>query len=71
MMDVDDDLFEPAQGPAKIEYGEVGPVFDAQYASDCSEGDEIEPGDSIRADGHGGFAHASCLRWAAREVIWE
>jgi hypothetical protein len=70
-MDVDDDLFEPAQGPRRIERGEVGPVFDAQYGSDCSEGDEIEPGDSIRADGHGGFAHASCLRLAARPVIWE
>jgi hypothetical protein len=66
-MDLDDDTFVSAEvkdGP--------GPVFVAGYESECSEeGDWIEPGDSIRADGHGGFAHASCLRMAKRPVIWE
>lgn len=70
-MTTDDDLFTPADERPPITYGQVGPVFDAQYGSDCSEGDDIEPGDSIRADGRGGFAHASCLRMAARPVIWE
>lgn len=59
------DLFESADDDRP------GPVFDAQYGSDCSEGDEIHAGDSIRADGYGGFAHASCLRMASRPVVWE
>jgi hypothetical protein len=69
--DTDDDLFEPASGAPPIKYGEPGPAFSAEHRSDCSEGDEIQPGDIIRADGHGGWAHASCLRMAARPVIWE
>ena len=64
----DDDPFEPAEPvPATT----LGPTFEAEYRSDCSEGDEIEPGETIRADGHGGYVHASCARLASRPVIWE
>jgi hypothetical protein len=48
-----------------------GPVFTAAYDSECSEGDEILTGDSIRADGEGGYVHASCLRLKGKPVIWE
>lgn len=65
----DDDFFDSA--PAKPER-ELGPVFAATFGSECSEdGDWINEGDNIRADGYGGFAHASCIRQAARPVIWE
>jgi hypothetical protein len=38
----------------------------------CSEiYDDIQPGDTIMADGHGGFAHVSCVRRSAMDVIWE
>lgn len=68
MIDHEDDFFESAPrmmpGP--------GPTFEAEYESTCSElEDDIQPGDSIRADGAGGYAHASCLRQASRPVIWE
>jgi len=66
-MPEDDDLFQPAE-PAQPR---LGPTFEAEYRSDCSEGDEIEPGETIRADGHGGYVHASCARMASRPVIWE
>lgn len=51
----DDDLFdEPDDGP------KFGPVFTATYDSDdeCC-GDGIESGQQIRADGAGGYIHAS------------
>jgi hypothetical protein len=56
-LDVDDDLFEPAQGPARIE-PELPPAFRAGYDSECSEGDHISTGEMIRADGAGGYVHA-------------
>jgi hypothetical protein len=62
--DADDDLLSPVESSP-------GSVFTAQYAGECSEGDDIEPGDQIRADGHDGYSHASCLRLASRPVIWE
>lgn len=65
VMSVDGRLFED-------EGLKAGPVFTATYDSDCSvEGDLIQEGDSIRADGEGGYAHASCLRNEQWPVIWE
>jgi len=63
----DDDLF----GARDSTVLDLGPTFAAEYDSDCSDGDEIEPGEMIRADGHGGYVHASCARLASRPVIWE
>ena len=64
---MDEDFFDDAQ-----ESGPVGLPFNAAYASTCSEiYDDIQPGDRIMADGHGGFAHVSCIRQSARGVIWE
>lgn len=36
------------------------PVIIASYDSQCSEGDDILPGDEIRADGLGGWIHIGC-----------
>lgn len=66
----DDDFFDNA--PATKTDRDLGPVFTADYGSECSEtGDWITEGDDIRADGHGSFAHATCIRQNARPVIWE
>jgi hypothetical protein len=66
---MDDDFFESAP---KRPTGQAGPPFEAQYESVCSEiHDDIQPGDTIMADGHGGFAHVSCVRRSAMDVIWE
>lgn len=63
-----DDAFDSA--PA-VEYGKPGKPFQAHYESRCSEiYDDIQPGDTIMADGHGGFAHVSCVRRSAMDVIW-
>lgn len=51
MTDLDDDLFEPSEDP-------LPPVFTATYDCECSEGDYIEAGEQIRADGQGGWVHA-------------
>lgn len=60
----DDDWYdEPSATP------EPGPVFTASYDSECADGDEILAGDSIRADGEGGYVHASCLRLRDKPVI--
>jgi hypothetical protein len=65
----DEDFFDTA--PA-VQHGQGGPPFEAQYQSVCSEiYDDIQPGDTIMSDGHGGFAHASCIRRSAMDVIWE
>lgn len=38
-----------------------GPPFRAGYDGECSNcGWEIEAGDMIRADGHGGYEHTDC-----------
>lgn len=53
------DLFDDA--PAAPQESKLGPVFTATYGSEddcCGEG--IEPGDRIRADGHGGWIHEGC-----------
>jgi hypothetical protein len=49
----------PATGlPAELR---LGPWFTAGYAGRCSMGDErIEPGDTIRADGEGGYLCEPC-----------
>jgi hypothetical protein len=40
---------------------QMGPVFTATYDSeDSCCGGGIEEGNSIRADGHGGWVHADC-----------
>lgn len=55
-----------------VGYHRPGAPFEAQYKSVCSEiYDDIQPGDRIIADGHGGFAHVSCVRRSAMDVIWE
>lgn len=65
----DDDFFDSATTKTDRD---LGPVFTASYDSECSEqGDWINEGDDIRADGYGGFAHATCTRQNARPVIWE
>jgi hypothetical protein len=64
----DDDYFDP---PTPEEANQPGPVFPAGFDSECSEGDWINEGEDIRADGHGGFAHPFCLRQASRKVVWE
>lgn len=64
----EDDFYDTAP---PIEYGTPGPIFSAEYDSDCSEGDRIHAGEPIQADGHGGFAHPFCIRQAAKPVIWE
>lgn len=46
-----DDLFEDSAEP-------LSPAFTATYDCECSEGDWIEEGDRIRADGEGGWMHA-------------
>ena len=64
----DEDFFDSA--PARP--NTPGKQFEAQYESVCSETyDDIQPGDTIMADGHGGFAHVSCVRRSAMDVIWE
>jgi hypothetical protein len=37
-----------------------GPPFIASYDGECSAGDEIHEGDTIRADGEGGWIHIDC-----------
>lgn len=62
--DGSDDLFDAVEEPIAF-----GPVVTAQYDSDddacCGEG--IGIGDEIRADGQGGWIHASkaCERMAS------
>lgn len=36
------------------------PTMTAQYRGECSAGDEIEEGDTIRPDGEGGWIHVNC-----------
>lgn len=39
-----------------------GPWFIARFEGECSaEGDTIEEGDEIRADGSGGYEHRDCV----------
>ena len=38
----------------------LAPVIEASFAGPCSDGDWIEEGDSIRADGDGGWIHVGC-----------
>jgi hypothetical protein len=39
-----------------------GPWFEAAYPGVCSrDGDEIEPGEDVRADGSGGWEHRYCV----------
>jgi hypothetical protein len=67
---MDEDFFDSAPVARRHEPGR--PPFEAQYESVCSEiYDDIQPGDTIMADGHGGFAHVSCVRRSAMDVIWE
>jgi hypothetical protein len=64
------DFFDSA--PPAPRNNKPGPPFEAQYGSVCSEIlDDIQPGDTIMADGDGGFAHVSCVRRSAMDVIWE
>lgn len=41
-----------------------GPWFEAAYGGNCTACEEyhIEPGDTIRADGSGGYEHEDCAR---------
>jgi hypothetical protein len=55
----DRDLFDDA--PAAPQESKLGPVSTATHGGEddcCGEG--IEPGDRIRADGHGGWIHEGC-----------
>jgi hypothetical protein len=45
--------FESADAPP-----ELGPIFRAGRDGECSEGDHIQEGENIRADGLGGWVHA-------------
>lgn len=39
-----------------------GPWFEAGFSGECSRGgEEIEPGQDIRADGYGGWECRSCV----------
>lgn len=38
-----------------------GPFFEAQYEGECVHGDDIEPGERIRATGAGDFEHEACV----------
>lgn len=44
--------------------GKPGPVFEAQYESECAYGDRIYQCEFIRATGDGEYAHAECMREA-------
>lgn len=44
-----------------------GPWFIASYDGECSWGDEIEEGDTIRADGTGGWEHEGCAEEEIKE----
>lgn len=50
-----DDGDDPQYGP-----GVPGPWFLAGFGSPCSQGDWIVDGDTIRADGDGGWEHQTC-----------
>ena len=51
----------PAPEPPR-DTAAFGPWFEAQFGSDCDGtcGGEIEAGDTIRADGEGGYLCQSC-----------
>ena len=51
-------LPDPAPGPVRAE---LGPWFEARFPGRCSRcATEFEPGDRIRADGHGGYLAECC-----------
>jgi len=60
---ISDPLFEGvavAEVPESPENSEPGPWIIAGFDSPCAFGDMIAEGDTIRADGDGGWEHASC-----------
>lgn len=51
---------DPEPGP--------GPWFTAEYGGTCSlGGEEIEPGEEIRADGHGEYECRACVEYHGDE----
>jgi hypothetical protein len=64
--DVSDPMFagvtEPDPDPGFVgAFGEPGPWITAGFVSECAYGDTIDPGDTIRADGDGGWEHSDCV----------
>jgi len=57
MTDDEDDLFSPAPPPPP----RPGPWFPAQHRGTCEHCGWIEPGDTIRATGTGGWEHDDCI----------
>jgi len=47
--------------PDPIDHNEPGNWFLAGYDSPCEYGDQIQDGDTIRADGFGGWEHRDCV----------
>lgn len=45
---------------AKTQTSVPRPAMEARYRGECSAGDEIEEGDTIRPDGDGGWIHVNC-----------
>jgi hypothetical protein len=55
-----DPVFAGVTEPAECT-GEPGPWVTAGFVSECSYGDMIDEGDTIRADGDGGWEHSTCV----------